>query len=514
MTYDNLTQTESGIKMEPNNSLKLDQFSEIIIVSNRGPVTITKNFDGDLIFNRGSGGLVTALTGLANFTKLTWVACAMSEEDAKWKQGEICSENDDCNMSVYFINPSAEAYEGYYNEISNPLLWFLQHSMWDVPRSPVIDHKTWQAWDNGYHVVNRLFAREIADLVKKKNKPILIMLQDYHLYLTARYLKKYLRGQDVTISLFVHIPWPGPEYWGILPARMRQEILDGLAAVDLMGFQTSEDGLNFIRTCENYLPKATVSYKNGRVKYRSHDTYIQDFPISIDVQALRETAQSQEVMDYRDEIESQIDGKKMILRVDRLEPSKNILRGFQAYESLLELHPEYHGKIIFMAFLIPSRVGVEEYKTYLDEIMVSVGRINAHFGSSDWEPVRLLVGENYPRAVAAMKMFDVLLVNSIADGMNLVAKEGPIVNLRDGVLILSERAGAKQQLSKGSLVVSPLDIYETTNALKHALEMPQEERETKLRYLRRLVEEEDINFWLKSQLDFLNKISGKRRRRK
>lgn len=495
--------------MELNDSIQMDRFSEIIIVSNRGPITISVSQEGETIYKRGSGGLVTALTGLAHFTKLTWVACAMSDEDAKWKHGEICAENDDCNLDVYFINPSSEAYEGYYNQISNPLLWFLQHSMWDVPRSPVIDQQTWKAWDAGYQIVNRQFAKEIASLVKKKKKPVLIMLQDYHLYLAARYLKKYLRGQDITISMFVHIPWPGPEYWGILPARMREEILDGLAAVDVMGFQTSEDGLNFIRTCENYLPKAQVRYKNRRVLYRSHNTFVKDFPISIDVKALKETAQSDDVINYQKEIESQVDEKKMILRVDRLEPSKNILRGFQAYETLLESHPEYHGKIVFDAFLIPSRIGVDEYKTYLDEIMVAVGRINAHYGSSDWEPIRLLVGENYPRAVAAMKLYDVLLVNSIADGMNLVAKEGPIVNQKDGVLILSERAGARQQLSKGSLIVSPVDIYETYKALYQALEMPQEDRQKRIKTLRDLVEKEDINFWLTSQLEFLNRVSKK-----
>lgn len=498
--------------METNNSIQLDRFSEIIIVSNRGPVTISRNQEGELTYKRGSGGLVTALTGLAHFTKLTWVACAMSDDDAIFKHGEICSENDDCNLDVHFINPSSEAYEGYYNQISNPLLWFLQHSMWDVPRSPVIDQQTWKAWDTGYQVVNRHFAKEISSLVKKMKKPVLIMLQDYHLYLAARYLKKYLRGQDITISMFVHIPWPGPEYWGILPARMREEILDGLAAVDVMGFQTSEDGLNFIRTCENYLPKAQVRYKNRRVLYRSHHTFVQDFPISIDVQALKETAQSEEVINYQKEIESQVNGKKMILRVDRLEPSKNILRGFQAYETLLKLHPEYLGNIVFDAFLIPSRIGVDEYKTYLDEIMVAVGRINAHFGSSDWEPIRLFVGENYPRAVAAMKLYDVLLVNSIADGMNLVAKEGPIVNQKDGVLILSERAGARQQLSKGSLVVSPVDIFETSKAIHHALEMPQEERQKKINILKEIVQREDINYWLTSQLEFLNRISRKRRK--
>jgi len=202
----------------------------------------------------------------------------------------------------------------------------------------------------------------------------------------------------------------------------------------------------------------------------------------------------------------------VILRVDRLEPSKNILRGFQAYESLLEMHPEYRGNVIFMAFLIPSRVGVEEYQTYLDEIMVFVGRINAHYGSSDWEPVRLLVGENYPRAIAAMKMYDVLLVNSIADGMNLVAKEGPIVNQKDGVLILSERAGARQQLGSGALVISPVDIFDTQKALHQALSMSIEKRQEKVAFLRKIVREEDINYWLKSQIDVLNSIKGKGKR--
>ncbi len=177
--------------MELKNSLKTDRFSEIIIVSNRGPVTISKDEQGDYAFKRGSGGLVTALTGLAHFTKLTWVACALSPEDAEWKHGQICLEDNDCNLGVYFINPDPQAYDGYYNQISNPLLWFLQHSMWDIPRSPIIDQQTWIAWDMGYQVVNRQFAKEIAEIVRKKKKPVLIMLQDYHLYLTARYLKKY-----------------------------------------------------------------------------------------------------------------------------------------------------------------------------------------------------------------------------------------------------------------------------------------------------------------------------------
>lgn len=499
--------------MENNSMANLSRFSEILIASNRGPISIVKNENGEITHKRGSGGLVTALVGLANTTSLTWVACAMSPEDAEWKQGVICDPDNNCELKIHFVDPSPEEYDGYYNHIANPLLWFLQHSMWDVPRAPVIDQNTWNAWEKGYKAVNQQFAREIASQVKTMKKPVLIMLQDYHLYLAARYLKKYLRGQDVTISLFVHIPWPGPEYWGILPKKMRQEILDGLAAVDLLGFQTQEDGLNFIRTCENYLPNSKVSYRKGNIQYRSHPTVIRDYPISIDVNALKSLARTQEVDEYEWKISRQVGDRKMIVRVDRLEPSKNIIRGFQAYELLLKLHPEYENQVTFMAFLTPSRTDVEEYQTYLDEIMVTVGRINAFYGNSEWEPIRLMVGENYPKAIAAMKMYDVLLVNSITDGMNLVAKEGPMVNRKDGVLILSERAGAKQQLAKGSLVISPFDIFETQNAFHTALTLTSEKKKECISSLREIIEREDINYWLQSQMEDLIVIQNKQKKR-
>ncbi|NPV57266.1 MAG: trehalose-6-phosphate synthase [Anaerolineae bacterium] len=499
------------IMMDSGEPLPTNHYSEVLIASNRGPVTLGRDAQGGYTFQRGSGGLVTALTGLARTTRVTWVACALSPEDAAWGQGKVCFEDENCNLYTRFINPDPQAYDAYYNQISNPLLWFLQHSMWDVPRAPVIDRATWDAWEMGYKVVNRQFAGEIADQVRTMSKPVLVMLQDYHLYLTPRYLKKYLRRRDAILSLFVHIPMPGPDYWGILPPGMRQEILDGLCAVDLLGFQTREDGLNFIRTCENYLPKALVRYRRGRVRYRSHDTYVRDFPISIDVDALKALADAPETLSYQQEVAEHMNQRKLILRVDRLEPSKNLLRGFQAYEALLETHPEHCDQVMFLALLTPSRLGVDEYQTYLDEIMAAVGRINARYGDSEWEPVRLLVGENYARAVAALTMYNVLLVNSIADGMNLVAKEGAVVNKMDGVLVLSERTGARQQLEPGALVIAPCDVYATAEAMHQALVMAPEERRERAALLRRLVEAEDINFWLESQLDAIAEIARMRK---
>ena len=491
-------------------ALQADFFADrgLIIAANRGPVTFERAENGALHSQRGGGGLVTALLGMCQHTDATWIACAQSDGDNIWQEGRVPLSDSGHALHVQFLSPESSAYEGYYNVIANPLLWFLQHSMWDVPRAPVIDRATWQAWEEGYVAVNRLFADAIARRVRAASRPTLVMLQDYHLYLVARYLRERMRRRErPTLLHFIHIPWPGPEYWGILPPTMRRAILEGLCGVDLLGFQTREDGLNFIRTCESHLPGAHVNYKRGRIWYRNHATHVRNFPISIDVAALRETAQSQEVTEHRAEIQGIVGDKQLIVRVDRIEPSKNIIRGFQALEEMLELYPEHHGQVTFLAILVPSRLGVDEYQDYSDELMAAAGRINANYGSSEWEPVRVLVGESYPRAVAALQRYDVLLVNSIADGMNLVAKEGPIVNQRDGLLVLSERAGARPQLESGAIVISPCDVYATAEALHQALVMAPEERKQRIERLRCLIEREDITAWLCHQLQTVMELN-------
>ncbi len=479
----------------------------LIIASNRGPVTFQRNAAGKLEFERGTGGLVTALTGLARQIDATWIACAQTKEDSDWEEGEIPLKGEDQTIRVKFISSNPEAYKGYYNAISNPLLWFLQHSMWDLPRAPMITRATWKAWEEGYLAINHQIAEKIAEQVHEIQRPTLVMLQDYHFYLVGRFLHDLLEP-DVrpTTIHFVHIPWPGPEYWGILPPAMRQPIIGSLCAVDLVGFQTWEDGLNFLRTCETYLPNAEVNYGEGWVEHRDHVAHVQDFPISIDVEALKQLAKTREVKAYKSEIQDILDDHKLILRIDRIEPSKNIVRGFWAYEELLELHPEHRGKVKFLAFLVPSRLGVEEYQDYLDELMAAAGRVNTTFGDSEWEPVRLFTSESYPRAVAAMQLYDVLLINAIADGMNLVAKEGPIVNRKDGVLILSERAGATQQLGEGAIVISPCDIYATAEAIHEALSMSPEERIVRRQKLVEIIAREDITDWICRQFEAVNKL--------
>jgi trehalose 6-phosphate synthase len=411
-------------------------------------------------------------------------------------------------IQVRFVLPKEAAYDMYYNVISNPLLWFLQHNMWNIARAPTINRDTWKAWEEGYVAVNQLFANAIAKQVRSSKRHALVMLQDYQLYLVPALLRKKMRTRKgFTLTHFVHIPWPGAEDWSILPPTMRRQILEGLCAVDLLGFQTRDDGLNFIRSCETHLPRAHVNFRHGRVWYKNHATYVRDFPISIDVQALKHLAESEEVANYREQIQDATEDFQLIVRIDRTEPSKNIVRGFQAMDELLELYPDLKGKVQFLAMLVPSRMEVEEYQNYLDELMAAAGRVNARHGESEWEPVRVMVGENYPRAIAALQLYDVLLVNSIADGMNLVAKEGPVVNRKDGVVILSERTGARQQLESGAIVISPCDVYATAEAMHQALIMSAEQREERARRLKWMIERDDISAWFCSQLEKIDELN-------
>lgn len=480
---------------------------DLIIASNRGPFTAQRAEDGSLNLQRSSGGLVTALLGLAHQYKSTWVSSPASEEDRVWGGGPVTLTESGEMINVRFIDPDDEAYQGFYQVISNPLLWFLQHSIWDYSTAPTINRATWDAWDQGYVQVNRMFAEAIYDQIRRNSRRTLVMIQDYHLYLVPKMIRKLHRGRRrMLMTYFVHIPWPGPEDWGLLPARMREAILEGLCAVNLLGFQTQGDALNFIRTCESLLPGARVNYRRGTVMLANHITYVRDFPISIDVSGLREQSRMPEVSQFREQLDDLANGRQVILRIDRTEPSKNIVRGFQAYDEMLEIYPEHRGKVQFLALMVPSRLEVEQYQDYLSSLMAAAGIVNAKYGTSDWEPVRVLVGESYPRALAALQMYDVLLVNPVADGMNLVAKEGPTINEKYGVVVLSERAGVHQQMGGHALVIAPCDISATADALHQGLVMPEAERAARAVALRQSVEHEDINLWMCWQLDEIQKL--------
>jgi trehalose 6-phosphate synthase len=479
----------------------------LIIATNRGPVTFATAADGSLRPRRGSGGLVTALGQVGRHVPLTWVAAAMSDgdrraaADPRLVRSALGGED---QVRLRFVAAERAVYEQAYNVIANPLLWFLQHQMWNLPERPVIDASTLRAWERGYVAMNEAFAAAIVSQVRGDRSPR-IMLHDYHLYCAAEPIRR-TRPRAI-LSHFTHIPMPPSSIWQAVAPPIREGIATGLLANDVVGFQTDRYAHNFLRMVESFVPDATVDYDASEVRRRRRTTRVRTYPISIDVEATRRIAGSLAARRRADQL---LGGtrEQVIVRVDRLEPSKNILRGFLAYEALLQRQARLRGRISFLAFLVPSRTGLREYGQYGRMVQNAVDRINARFGRAGWRPVQLFYENDYAQALAGLSIADVVLVNPLVDGMNLVAKEAAVVSARDAVLVLSETAGAFDQMADGALAVAPADVAGTADALGQALAMPVEERRRRIAHLRRGVEREDITWWLRRQLEDLAELSG------
>jgi trehalose 6-phosphate synthase len=378
--------------------------------------------------------------------------------------------------------------------------------MWNLPERPVIDAGLMRAWERGYVALNESFAKAVLAQARGDRAPR-VMLHDYHLYCAAEPIRR-ARPRAI-ISHFTHIPWPPSSIWQTIAPAIREGIATGLLANDVVGFQTARYAHNFLRMVESFVPKASVDYDAATVRYRRRTIHVRSYPISIDVEATRRVASSRGARRRADQL---LGGtrERVIVRVDRLEPSKNILRGFLAYEALLQRHPRLRGRISFLAFLVPSRTGLREYGHYGRQVQSAVDRINARFGRAGWRPVQLYYENDYAQALAGLSIADVVLVNPLVDGMNLVAKEAVIVSQRDAVLVLSETAGAFDQMADGALAVAPADVVGTADALATALAMDPDERQRRLAKLRRGVEHEDITWWLRRQLEDLGEIAGGR----
>ncbi|MFN2452295.1 MAG: trehalose-6-phosphate synthase [Candidatus Dormibacteria bacterium] len=489
------------------------QHVQPIVVANRAPLSLqpADPYRGTVErLVRGAGGLVTAMSSLAIATDAVWVAAARNDGDrelaARAKRGEpaLLVTDDNTAYKVAFVEPTQTAYDMYYSQISNPLLWFIHHYLWDLAREPVLDSATDHAWREGYQHVNRLFAERIAEEAARSEKPPLVLIQDYQLYCLPAMVRELV--PRVRLQHFVHVPWPNPEYWKILPKRMRDDVMQGILGNDLIGFQTSADVRNFLLTCDGNLGLA-VDYRERTVFYEGRSVWVRSYPISIDVAEFEAKMQSPEVL-----AEEQAIGawrpKHLILRVDRTDLSKNIQRGFLAYERLLEQHHQLHGEVQFWAYLQESRQDIDDYRAYLGGIVQMAARINRRFARRGWMPIRLEVDDNMNRAIAGYKSFDVLLVNPIYDGMNLVAKEGPLCNTRDGVLVLSENAGCHEELGDVALTINPFDVDQTAEALYLGLMMEPAERRARCERTREIVRSRDITRWITDQLRDIRELLG------
>ena len=460
---------------------------KLIVVSNRGPVRVDR--DGSM--HRSSGGLATALRSLLQHQDVTWIASATTEGERALAGATTLQEN--CRLHLVAHDP--QAYDWYYNVVANPMLWFIQHSLWELAYTPKVDAAFHRAWRDGYVAVNEGFANAVlAELEREPDAAV--FFHDYHLYLAPRLVRE--GRPDATLMHFVHVPWPQPDQWRVLPRTMRTAIHEGLIANDVIGFHTDRWRSNFIYSTRELLGE-DVTQRTVTA------------PISVDPTEFDELARSEAVLAAEREI-AERRPEQLVVRVDRTDPSKNIVRGFRAFELFLEAHPEAHRRVGMLALLDPSRQDIPEYAEYLAATEREARRVNDRFQQNGWTPIELHIDDDFPRSVAAYKQFDVLLVNAIFDGMNLVAKEAPLVNTRDGAVVLSENTGAHAELGEWALTVNPFDVEGQAEAIQQALTLEGADRHARLDAIRAHVRKHDVNEWLQLQLAALDRVAATARR--
>jgi len=474
---------------------------------------------------RGAGGLVTALMGLAeHLDEAVWVCAAATEADAavaaehEGHPVEIAfspepqlvdadTSVDLPTLNVRYVEVDHERHDMFYGQIANPLLWFVQHELYGLATQPDITAATHHAFAEGYVAVNEQFADAVAEEVEHRaGGRAIVLLQDYHFYLVGDLVRG--RCPDAVFSHFVHIPWPGPDAWRVLPTQMRERLLRGLLGCDVVAFHTSRFARNFL-SCAQELLGLDVDVSAGTVQVGDRTVTARAYPISVDVEAVEKTAASEEVAARRSALADQHlsgDDQRLIVRVDRTDPSKNIVRGFRAFGLMLDEHPELVDRVTFLASLMPSRTDVPEYADYLAQVGAVVAEINARHHAES-QPIDLRLQEDLAFAMAAYQLADVLVVNAVNDGMNLVAKEAVLVNQRDGVLLLSENTGAHEELGPYALTVQPFDLQQQADAMYAALTMPVDGRRTLLADAAETVRRNDVQRWLSSQLDDLSSLA-------
>jgi trehalose 6-phosphate synthase len=481
-----------------------DEKRPLVLVSNRGPVT----FQEDGSVKRGTGGLVTALTGLASHRDAVWIASALTDGDVKKAEEEgdkpfSVRSPAGGEYQVRLVASEQEAYDRFYNIFANPMLWFIQHYLWDLSNAPDVRRNEIEAFEYGYNVVNEDLAHAVVEEIEGQDEPV-VMVHDYHLYTLPHLIRR--ARPDVFLHHFVHIPWTQSDAWRVLPNRIREEIYAGILANDIIGFHTQSYRRNFLQCCRD-LMDLEVDFDEGVVRYEDREIWVRSYPLPIDQEAIRKTAATDGVREHEEELLRRR-REHLVLRVDRADLSKNVLRGFSAFDLFLEQHPEFRENVTFIAQLMPSRTDVPEYAEYLERIEALVAVVNHRHGTQDWMPINLKLRDDLEEAVAAYKHYDVLLVNAMFDGMNLVAKEGPMVNERDGVSILSENTGAHEELGESALSVNPFDIQETADSIHAALTMSPDERARRMAGLKETVTARDPGDWIDEQLADIRAKAG------
>ncbi|MDX6226049.1 MAG: trehalose 6-phosphate synthase [Frankiales bacterium] len=435
-----------------------DCVSSLIIASNRGPLSFRQDADGELTSTRGGGGLVSGLTAACEGHDALWVCAALTDGDRAAARG---TSTIDESPAVRLLDIDRTTLHRAYNGIANSTLWFVHHHLWDVSRQPRFDaawRRSWRAFED----YSASFAEAICEHAEEGAR---VLVQDYHLVLVPRLLRE--RRLDLRIGHFSHTPWATPDYYRLLPDDVAAQVLEGVLAADHIGFLTRRWADAFVACAERVLGAEPAADAAGRVGVHS---------LGIDEKSLRDRASEADVNGAVRRIQGLVGGRQLIVRVDRTELSKNVVRGLLAYRELLQSHPEWQGKVVHLALAYPSRHDLPEYREYTAEVQRVARDIVDELGTPEWTPLLLEVDDDYPRSLAAMRCADVLLVNPVRDGMNLVAKEGPVVTDGNLTLVLSREAGAAEELGPDALLVNPFDITGTASALHEALSMSASDR--------------------------------------
>ncbi|MFH8976014.1 trehalose-6-phosphate synthase [Streptomyces sp. NPDC017890] len=431
--------------------------AQVLVASNRGPVSYEVRQDGSLHAKRGGGGLVSGLSAIGPDAGALWVCSALGDGDREAVRRGIGEDG------VRMLDVPADVHADAYNGIANSVLWFVHHMLYQTPVEPVFDAEFRRQWAS-YEAYNRAFAQALAE---EAAEGAVAIVQDYHLTLVPGMLRE-LRP-DLRIGHFSHTPWAPVDYFRMLPDDIAEQVLRGMLGADRLGFLTRRWADAFTACCEALVGGL------GSTETGVHG-------LGADADFLRQRSHEADVDErmaaLRAEIGEGPDGsaRKTIVRVDRTELSKNIVRGLLAYRELLAGRPEWRERVVHVAFAYPSRQDLAVYREYTAEVRRVAEAINAEFGTAGWTPVVLHVKDDFARSLAAYRLADVALVNPVRDGMNLVAKEVPVVSDEGCVLVLSREAGAYEELGEDAVVVNPYDVSGTAEALHEALSVGAGER--------------------------------------
>jgi trehalose 6-phosphate synthase len=466
----------------------------LLIAANRGPVAVASVDDGDDSIQRGSGGLVSGMqAALAAVPDAVWVCAAMSDAERALVReaggGRISdlpavAEVLQGEFAVRMLGIDAQTFRNAYNGVANSTLWFMLHMLWDLTRQPVFDAVWWRQWQ--YYVrYNEIFAEALAAEAAPGAK---VIVEDYHLFLVPKMLREM--RPDLRIGLFIHTPWVTPGYFEVLPTAATHAIVEGMLGADMIGFHTTRWAELFRLTAKE-------------VVGRDHDN-IRAFPLGTDADELRERASQRDVSNALRRLERTVAGLKVIGRVDRTEPSKNVLRGLLAYRELLRNHPEWREKVVHVVYNNPSREDLAAYREYTAAVERLADKIDDEFRTEDWTPLILDIADDFPAALAVLRRSDVLLINSVRDGMNLVVQEGLLLSEHEPAVVLSRHAGAADLFGDDAFLVNPFDVSHAANALHDALMLDESERAIRAKRMREAAVALPPAEWFRAQLDALD----------